>query len=69
MEPADLHARLNMKDLRLMHAVLVENIVELSDEWEAGKFKDKDLDAYIDDLCAVRDKISKILNDPKLRTF
>ena len=69
MEPADLHSRLNMKDLNLMHAVLVENIVELSDEWEAGRFKDKDLDVYIDELCDVRDKISKILNDPKLKTF
>jgi len=57
--------QLTTKDLQLIHAALVEDIVELSDEWERGKFKDNNLDLYIDQLCEVRDKVSKILKEPQ----
>lgn len=69
MELADLRARLNMKDLRHIYDCLHDQINTLMDQWEATKYKDEDLDIYIDELCAVRDKVSKILNDPQLRTF
>ena len=69
MELADLHARLNTKDLRHIYDCVSDSINAMMDRWEATKHKDHDLDIYIDELCDVRDKISKILNDPKLRTF
>lgn len=69
MEPADLHSRLNIKDLRHCYDCVSDQINMFMDRWEQGRHKDADLDAYIDTLCDVRDKISKILNDPKLRTF
>ena len=52
---------LTYQDLRYCHEALQDQISENMDLWSAGKCKDNELDAYIDRLCAVRDKVSKIL--------
>lgn len=69
MELAELHSRLNMRDLRHIYDCVSDSINVMMDRWEATKYKDTDLDHYIDELCDVRDKVSKILNDPLNKTY
>lgn len=69
MELAELHSKLNMRDLRLIYDCVSDQINAQMDLWEQSKHRDNDLDLYIDELCDVRDKVSKILNNPLNRTF
>lgn len=57
--------QLTPKDLQLIHTELGDSIDELQNEWERGRFKDNDLDRYIDQLCDVKNKISHILHASK----
>lgn len=55
------HPSLSTSDLRHCYDCLHDQIDTLMSQWEQGKFKDQQLDAYIDELCEVRDKVSKLL--------
>lgn len=65
----ELSTALTPKDLQHIYDCVSDQINAQMDRWEASKYKDEDLDHYIDELCDVRDKVSKILNNPLNRTF
>lgn len=52
---------LTPNDLKHAYDCVHDQINTLMDQWEQGRHKDADLDAYIDTLCDVRDKISQVL--------
>ena len=52
---------LTTRDLRHIYDCLQDQISTQMELWERGKHQDHDLDAYIDVLCDVRDKLVKIL--------